>query len=125
MKSFAIAIAGFLCVGCVHSAPHSQSVAPDQSQPSASAQYNWVVAISEKVTSKWVRPQAAATDSFPCEVKLAIAADGQVKEITLLKPCGSAALEQSLRDAIIHSSPLPTPPDPSVMVQNMVFRFRP
>lgn len=80
--------------------------------------------IEQRVVRNWNRP-ASARPGLECEVRVAQTPGGTVLSVQVMQCNGDAAVRQSIEAAVLRSSPLPPPPDPSLFERNLVFIFKP
>lgn len=86
------------------------------------AQY--VAMIQARIQRNWIRP-ASARPGLKCTVQVTQIPGGAVVGATLGTCNGDDAVRQSIVSAVLRSSPLPTPPDPSLFERNLVIEFVP
>lgn len=80
--------------------------------------------VQARVERGWLRPRTAiGDDSFECRVQVTQTRTGYVLEITLQRCNGSTRWQQSLVQAIERASPLPLPPDPSLLTGSILLSF--
>ena len=83
----------------------------------------YVDAIRQKVERSWLQPPGEL-GAITCEVSVTQLPSGEVVRAQVVTSCGSAALDQSVEDAVFRASPLPTPPDPRLFEREIRFIFR-
>jgi colicin import membrane protein len=88
------------------------------------AQMPWLSAIVAKIQRNWQRPPGSA-DRFNCVVRLEQLPGGEVVRATVIRSCGTPVLDRSVENAVLKSSPLPTPPDPALFERVIDVRFCP
>ena len=86
------------------------------------AQY--VAMIQARIQRNWIRP-ASARPGLKCTIRVTQIPGGEVVGATLGTCNGDDAVRQSIVSAVLRSSPLPTPPDPSLFERNLVVEFVP
>jgi colicin import membrane protein len=85
----------------------------------------WGDKISAKIRGNIVLPPGASGNP-EAHVKIALLPDGSVVgQPSLARSTGNPALDDAILRAIVKSSPLPKPDDPSVFVRNLDLVFRP
>jgi colicin import membrane protein len=84
----------------------------------------YVAMIEQRVVRNWNRP-ASARPGLECEVRVTQTPGGTVLTAQVTQCNGDAAVKQSIEAAVLRSSPLPPPPDPSLFERNLVFIFKP
>lgn len=85
----------------------------------------WGDKISAKIRGNIVLPPGA-TGNPEAHVKIVLLPDGSVVgQPSLTRSTGNQALDDAILRAIVKSSPLPKPDDPSVFVRNLDLVFRP
>jgi colicin import membrane protein len=80
--------------------------------------------IEQKVVRNWTKP-ATARAGIQCEVKVTQAPGGMVMTVEIDKCNGDAAVQESIKNAVNRSSPLPAPPDARLFQRVIVFVFKP
>ncbi|MDX1496268.1 MAG: cell envelope integrity protein TolA, partial [Salinisphaeraceae bacterium] len=90
----------------------------------ANAQSRYAKLLSAHIKRYWTRPPAGP-DDFQCEVAVSQMASGEVIDVQISKSCGSVALDESVRKAVLRSSPLPKPDDPRAFAKNLNLIFKP
>jgi len=80
--------------------------------------------IRQKVERNWTRP-ASAREGINCVVLVRQITGGDVVEVRVAECNGDAAVVRSIEAAVLKSSPLPPPPDPSLFDRSLRFDFRP
>lgn len=90
----------------------------------ATARDKWAALIQDKVRRNWVRP-INSMDKFQCSVFVQILPGGSVVDVKLIRSCGSPALDESVKRAVLKSDPLPMPADPDAFDRNLNFIFEP
>ncbi|HEX5314900.1 MAG TPA: cell envelope integrity protein TolA [Gammaproteobacteria bacterium] len=96
----------------------------EENQRNAAALGLWTAAIKAKVNSNWNRPPSTPP-GLDCFVKITQLPDGEVVSAVVQQCNGDAAVRQSVQTAILKSSPLPIPDDPSVFQRTITFEFNP
>ena len=86
------------------------------------AQY--VAMIQARVQRNWIRP-ASARPGLKCTVRVTQIPGGEVMGAALGACNGDEAVRQSIVSAVLRSSPLPAPPDPSLFERILVIEFVP
>lgn len=86
------------------------------------AQY--VAMIQARIQRNWIRP-ATARAGLKCTVRVTQIPGGEVVGATLGTCNGDEVARQSIVSAVLRSSPLPTPPDPSLFERNLEIEFVP
>jgi colicin import membrane protein len=84
----------------------------------------WIALIQQRVERNWNRP-ASAHPGLECEVRVSQTPGGTVLSAQVTKCNGDAAVRQSIEAAVLRSSPLPPPSDPSLFERNLVLVFKP
>lgn len=84
----------------------------------------WRIAIKKKIERIWLRPPAAGNIS-PCEVVVEQDEKGVVLSAKVRGCRASQAWQDSLRNAVLKSSPLPRPPVAELFDRHLVITFRP
>ena len=91
---------------------------------SSGAQAQYLAQIRARIQSKWIRPPSARA-GLKCVVKVTQIPGGDVVSASLGACNGDEAVKQSIISAVLRSSPLPTPEDPTLFVRNLNFEFVP
>lgn len=84
----------------------------------AGLQERYVLSIHNHIYRNWA-PPASARSGSKCEVIVRQVPGGEVVGVTVLSCDGDDALRRSVEAAVLRSSPLPQPPDPSVFERNL------
>jgi len=84
----------------------------------------WIEVIRQKVERNWVEPASAAGD-LSCDVHVTQIPGGEVVDVRVGSCNGDAAVVRSIQAAVMKSSPLPPPPDPSLFERELTFQFKP
>jgi colicin import membrane protein len=84
----------------------------------AGLQERYVLSIHNHIYRNWSPPVSAQSGS-ECEVLVRQVPGGEVVGVEILSCDGDEALRRSVETAVLRSSPLPPPPDPSVFERNL------
>jgi colicin import membrane protein len=84
----------------------------------AGLQERYALSIRNHIYRNW-NPPASARFGSECEVIVRQVPGGEVVGVTILSCNGDEALRRSVEAAVLSSSPLPQPPDPSVFDRNL------
>ncbi len=88
------------------------------------AQDEWNFRVRERIESNWYRP-ASARRGLQCRVAVTLVPGGTVVSAVVEACNGDAAVRESLRAAVLKSSPLPLPKDPRLFERKLVLEFMP
>ena len=88
------------------------------------AQDEWNFRVRERIESNWYRP-ASARRGLQCRVAVTLVPGGTVVSAVVEACNGDAAVRESLRAAVLKSSPLPLPKDPRRFERKLVLEFTP
>ena len=101
----------------------SRSSEPSEAQQAAASR--WRDAMIARIARAWSRPpNVSATIKTSIAVVLKATADGaEVVSATLARSSGNGVYDQSVRRAVLKSSPLPMPANPSVFEDHVTFRL--
>jgi hypothetical protein len=88
------------------------------------AQDEWNLRVRERIESNWYRP-ASAKRGLQCRVAVTLVPGGTVVSAVVEACNGDAAVRESLRAAVLKSSPLPLPKDPRLFERKLVLEFTP
>jgi colicin import membrane protein len=80
--------------------------------------------IQAKVAHSWLRP-LGAPKGLKCTVKVAQIPGGEVVRVIIIEGSGNVAFDRSVETAVLGSSPLPQPKDPSLFAREIIFEFEP
>lgn len=80
--------------------------------------------IRARIQRNWIRP-ASAQAGLKCTIHVTQIPGGEVVGATLGACNGDAAVRQSIITAVLRSSPLPAPPDPTLFERNLTIEFVP
>lgn len=93
--------------------------AEQSSQQNAQVINAFALAVTERVTSNWVRPPA--TDlGLKVKLRVRVSDNGSVLAVQVVQTSGNSAFDRSAEAAVYKSDPLPTPP-PGVRELNFTF----
>lgn len=93
--------------------------AEQSSQQNAQAINAFALAVTERVTSNWIRPPA--TDlGLKVKLKVRVSDQGSVLAVQVIESSGNSAFDRSAEAAVYKSDPLPAPP-PGVRELNFIF----
>jgi colicin import membrane protein len=84
----------------------------------------WNLRVRERVESNWYRP-ATARRGLHCRVAVTLVPGGTVVSAVVEDCNGDAAVRESLRTAVLRSSPLPMPQDARLFERQLVLEFTP
>jgi len=88
----------------------------------AGLQQRYIALIRQKVYNNWIAPPGSP-DNLNCTVLVSQVSGGAVTNVQIPTCNGDDAVVQSIITAVYRSSPLPTPPDPSLFDRNLKFTF--
>ncbi len=88
------------------------------------AQDEWNFRVRERIESNWYRP-ASARRGLQCRVAVTLVPGGTVVSAVVEACNGDEAVRESLRSAVLKSSPLPLPKDPRLFERKLVLEFTP
>jgi colicin import membrane protein len=93
--------------------------AEQASQQNAQAINAFALAVTERVTSNWIRPPA--TDlGLKVKLRVRVSDTGSVLAVQVVESSGNSAFDRSAEAAVYKSDPLPKPP-PGVRELNFIF----
>lgn len=84
----------------------------------------YVAMIQQRVERNWNRP-GSARPGLECEVRVTQTPGGTVLSAQVTQCNGDAAVKQSIEAAVLRSSPLPPPSDPSLFERILLLTFKP
>lgn len=84
----------------------------------------YIAMIQQRVVRNWNKPPSARP-GLECIVRVAQTPGGAVLSVQIARCNGDAAVRQSIEAAVMRSSPLPPPPDPSLFERNLELVFKP
>ena len=88
------------------------------------AQDEWNFRVRERIESNWYRP-ASARRGLQCRVAVTLVPGGTVVAAVVEACNGDEAVRESLRAAVLKSSPLPLPKDSRLFERKLVLEFTP
>ena len=100
----------------------SEERVQDSRMAGLKAQY--MALIKQKIQNNWVQPPSTP-DSLKCKVEVRQVVGGTVTSANVLSCNGDDAVRQSIVTAVLKSSPLPQPPDPTLFDPDLTFDFVP
>ncbi len=96
-----------------------QQIETEQKQMAAAAKQTqgeidkYKALIIQAISERWIVPQDIA-DNISCQLLVHVAPGGDVLSIDLVQSSGNDILDRSARTAVLKSSPLPVPKDPTL-----------
>jgi colicin import membrane protein len=84
----------------------------------------YIAQLQARIQRAWIRPPSARV-GLDCLVQVTQVPGGEVTSAQVTQCNGDAAARQSIENAVIRASPLPTPPDPALFMKSFSFRFHP
>lgn len=90
---------------------------------SDAARNAWAAALTARIHSRYTRPPNSPTTS--CKVRMQLLPDGTVTSAKTISSCGSPFVDQAVVNAVMASSPMPRPADPSVFEPEVNINFEP
>lgn len=87
------------------------------------ATFEWMATLHALIKSNWVPPPRDANTPSSCRIYLTLDPTGAVKSAEIKQPCISDGLEQSIRHAVMQSSPFPLPKNPAAFNEYIVLNF--
>ncbi len=90
----------------------------------ASLLQQWTAVVRQKVQSNWNEP-TDTPGNLSCKVQVEQVPGGTVANAQIISCNGNEAIQQSVITAVLRSSPLPPPPEPSLFQRVFVLNFTP
>ena len=92
---------------------------------SSSEMAQWKALIEAKIQRNWIKPPSAQ-GGFECIVRVQQVQGGEVTAVKV-DSCtgGDAALRESVENAVLRASPLPSPSNPALFDRNLILTFKP
>lgn len=90
----------------------------------SSLMQQWAAVVRQKVQSNWNKPANTPTD-LVCKVQVQQVPGGTVVNASIVSCNGDEAIQQSVITAVLRSSPLPPPPEPSLFQREFILNFTP
>ena len=84
----------------------------------------YVRLIQQRVERNWIRPPSARV-GLECVVNVTQIPSGDVIDVRVGRCNGDDAVRRSIETAVLKSSPLPRPPNPSLFTRNLQIVFAP
>jgi colicin import membrane protein len=100
------------------------NAAADAAAASSPEMAQYQAMIAQAVERRWNRP-LSARDDLLCQVTVRQTSAGVVLSAKVGSCNGDAAVKQSVENAVISASPLPTPSNPRLFREVLTFNFRP
>ena len=85
---------------------------------------DYIAQIKAKIDRNWLRPPGTAA-GLKCVVRVSQIPGGEVVQAEIQSSSGNVAFDRSVEEAVLRSSPLPVPKDPSLFDRNVVITFEP
>ena len=101
--------------------PSDSDVELDEAVASADLRH-YQMALVQHVQRNWVMP-ATVTDDLECIANIRQLPNGEVVSVDVVQCNGDDTVVRSIVDAIERASPLPLPSDPSLFLEEFLFRF--
>ncbi len=98
----------------------AQARAEQQRRELAAKMNQYALQLQNIVNRNWIRPPSARAGLI-CTVHVRMIPGGTVVDAHVTKSSGDAAFDHSAETAVLKSSPLPTPPDPSLREFDFIF----
>ena len=84
----------------------------------------YIAQIKDKIERNWLRPPGTA-QGLQCVVRVSQIPGGEIVEAEIRESSGNIAFDRSVEEAVLRSSPLPVPKDPSLFDRSIVITFEP
>ena len=84
----------------------------------------YIAQIKDKIERNWLRPPGTAL-GLKCIVRVSQIPGGEVVQAEILTGSGDVAFDRSVEEAVLRSSPLPVPKDPSLFDRHIEITFEP
>ena len=84
----------------------------------------YIAQIKDKIERNWLRPPGTAL-GLKCVVRVSQIPGGEVVQAEIRTSSGNVAFDRSVEEAVLSSSPLPVPKDPSLFDRHIVITFEP
>lgn len=97
---------------------------PEAKKERAAKMEAWQAEVLKKAMAQWHRP-ADPSWSSPCEIKATFDGDGQLQNLSWVKPSGVKSVDKSIVRAFKDAESFPPPPDAVAAVSGVVFTFNP
>ena len=89
-----------------------------------SGRIDYIAQIKDKIERSWLRPPGTAS-GLKCVVRVSQIPGGEVVQAEIQESSGNIAFDRSVEEAVLRSSPLPVPKDPSLFDRHIVITFEP
>ena len=84
----------------------------------------YIAQIKDRIERNWLRPPGTAAE-LKCIVRVSQIPGGEVVQAEIMESSGNIAFDRSVEEAVLRSSPLPVPKDPSLFDRHIVITFEP
>ena len=84
----------------------------------------YIAQIKDKIERNWLQPPGTAV-GLSCLVRVSQIPGGEVVQAEIRESSGNIAFDRSVEEAVLRSSPLPVPKDPSLFDRHIVIAFEP
>ena len=84
----------------------------------------YIAQIKDKIERNWLRPPGTAL-GLKCIVRVSQIPGGEIVQAEILKSSGDVAFDRSVEEAVLRSSPLPVPKDPSLFDRHIEITVEP
>ena len=100
----------------------AQHVEKERLAPVDAGRIEYIAQIKDKIERNWLRPPGTAK-GLKCVVRVSQIPGGEVVEAEIRESSGNIAFDRSVEEAVLRSSPLPVPKDPSLFDRRIVITF--
>jgi colicin import membrane protein len=84
----------------------------------------YLARLASRIQNAWTKPPSAGT-GLDCLVTITQIPGGEVTSAHVTQCNGDAAARQSIENAVLKASPLPSPSDPALFERTLVIHFHP
>lgn len=84
----------------------------------------YIAQIRDKIERNWIRPPGVAP-GLEANVRVVQIPGGEVVQVEIATSSGNVAFDRSIEEAVLRSSPLPLPKDPSLFERSIMIAFEP
>ena len=84
----------------------------------------YIAQIRDKIERNWIRPPGVAP-WLEANVRVVQIPGGEVVQVEIVTSSGNVAFDRSIEEAVLRSSPLPLPKDPSLFDRSVMIAFEP
>ena len=103
---------------------HARLIEEERRSLLEAGRIGYIARIKDKIERNWLRPPGTAS-GLKCVVRVSQLPGGDVVQVDIQTGSGNVAFDRSVEEAVLRSTPLPVPKDPSLFDHHIVITFEP